>query len=359
VNWTATGRAFKQRVSVTIVTHNSASFVDSCLDSVFSGQSGPLEVIVVDNASGDGTRERLRRYEPRARVFYNERNTGFAAGQNQAIAASRGDWVLTLNPDVRLEPHFIDRLVEAGGRDPRVGTVCGKLRRWLPESDGPAVERIDSTGIYFTPEFRHFDRGWNEPDDGRYDRSEYVFGACAAAALYRREMIRDTALADGFFDPDFFTYREDADVAWRAQLLGWRCLYVPEAVAYHVRRLAPDRRRSAPASLRMHSVKNRFLMRIKNVTWELYRRHWVRATARDLMVLAGCLLAEPRSLAGFWHLARALPRALEKRRHLMRRRRVADDDLAQWFADQPVSRPFEEEFDGACRQHVRASRHLA
>lgn len=343
VNPTRSGEAPAPLVSVTIVTHNSARFVDSCLESVLSGQGVPLEVVVVDNASTDATRRRLRRYERRARIFYNERNVGFAAGQNQAIAASRGEWVLTLNPDVRLEPHFIDRLVEAGGWDPRVGTVCGKLRRWLPESDRRGVERIDSTGIYFTPEFRHFDRGWNEPDDGRYDRREYVFGACAAAALYRREMIRDAALGDGFFDPDFFTYREDADVAWRAQLLGWRCLYVPEAVAYHVRRLAPGRRRSVPAYLRMHSVKNRFLMRIKNVTWELYRRHWLRATARDLLVLAGCVILEPRSLAGFWHLARVLPQALEKRRDLMRRRRASGADLLCWFAAQPAGRPFEVE----------------
>lgn len=343
MNPTRSAAAGAPPVSVTIVTHNSARFVDSCLESVFSGQRVPLEVVVVDNASTDATRRRLRRYERLARIFYNERNTGFAAGQNQAIAASRGEWVLTLNPDVRLEPHFIDRLVEAGRWDPRVGTVCGKLRRWLPETETQGVERIDSTGIYFTPEFRHFDRGWNEPDDGRYDRPEYVFGACAAAALYRRKMIHDVAFADGFFDPDFFTYREDADVAWRAQLLGWRCLYVPEAVAYHVRRLAPDRRRSVPAWLRMHSVKNRFLMRIKNVTWGLYRRHWVRATARDLLVVAGCFFLEPYSLAGFWRLAQALPRALAKRRELMQRRRASDGDLLPWFSGQPVSRPVEVE----------------
>ena len=89
---------------------------------------------------------------------------------------------------------------------------------------------IDTTGIYFTPEMRHFDRGWKEPDEGQYRDLEYVFGASAAAALYRREMIDDISGGGEFFDPDFFAYREDADVAWRAQLMGWRCLYVPDAV---------------------------------------------------------------------------------------------------------------------------------
>lgn len=326
-------------VSVTIVTYNSARYLEQCLKSVFSQEYWPLEVIVVDNASSDGTRELLSDYESLAKVVYNERNTGFAAGQNQAIAVSRGDWILALNPDVRLEPGFVARLVEAGQSDASVGTVCGKLLRWLADQDGRAPARIDSTGIYFTPELRHFDRGWDEPDDGRYSRVEYVFGASAAAALYRREMIRDVALPEGFFDPDFFSYREDADVAWRAQLLGWRCLYVPQAVGYHVRRVVPNRRRSAPPLLRMHSVKNRFLMRVNNVTWDLYRRYWLRVTLRDLLVVAGCLLSEPASLAAFGYLTAALGRALRKRKWIMARRRAGDEYLAHWFSRRPAAYP--------------------
>lgn len=328
-------------VSVTIVTYNSARYLEECLRSVFSQEFWPLEVILVDNASSDGTRELLSDYESLARVIYNERNAGFAAGQNQAIVASSGDWILVLNPDVRLEPGFVSRLVAAGQADASVGTVCGKLLRWLPNQSSPTPARIDSTGIYFTPELRHFDRGWDEPDDGRYNRMEYVFGASAAAALYRRQMVRDVALPEGFFDPDFFSYREDADVAWRAQLLGWRCLYVPQAVGYHVRRVVPNRRRSAPPPLRMHSVKNRFLMRVNNVTWDLYRRHWLRVTLRDLLVVGGCLLSEPASLAAFWYLPPALARAFRKRRWIMARRRAGDEDLASWFSGKtgiPASR---------------------
>jgi len=91
--------------------------------------------------------------------------------------------------------------------------------------------RIDSTGMYFTPAMRHFDRGWHEPDGRRFQNPQYVFGASAAAALYRRQMIEDISVEGDLFDPDFFAYREDADVAWRAQLLGWRCIYTPAATA--------------------------------------------------------------------------------------------------------------------------------
>ena len=113
---------------------------------------------------------------------------------------------------------------------------------------------------------RHPDRGTGEPVRDQFNRLQYVFGASGAAALYRRPMLEEVSLGGEYFDEDFFTYREDADLAWRAQLLGWKALYVPHAVASHERKVLPERRRSLPDVFNMHSVKNRFLLRIKNQT---------------------------------------------------------------------------------------------
>jgi GT2 family glycosyltransferase len=325
-------------VSVTIVTYNTRQFIEPCLESVLN-QRHPVEVVVVDNASMDGTRGVLSRYEDRVRVIYNNENIGFAAAQNQAIAASSGDWVLVLNPDVVLRPGFIEQLAEGGHLDSKVGTVCGRLLAMGRDLEPPEKPIIDSAGLYFTPAMRHFDRGWHEPDDGRFRDMEYVFGASAAAALYRREMIADVSDVGNFFDPDFFAYREDADVSWRAQLLGWRCLYVPDAEGFHVRSVHPGSRRAVPGVLNMHSVKNRFLMRIKNMTGGLYQRFWRPTTARDLLVIGGCLLREPGSLPAFFHIARCFPRALAWRRRIMRRRRVSDESLAHWFNSEPCAEP--------------------
>jgi GT2 family glycosyltransferase len=153
-------------------------------------------------------------------------------------------------------------------------------------------------------------------------------------------MIADISLGADFFDPDFFAYREDADVAWRAQLLGWRCLYIPSAVGYHVRSVTQGKRSAVPAVINMHSVKNRFLMRTKNITAGVFRRYWRPMIARDLLVIGGCLLMEHKSLPAFWRLARCLPRALGKRSWIMSRRRVSDESLAHWFSTQPSSEPF-------------------
>ena len=320
-----------------IVTYNSERYIRRCLDAVLKQTGVVLDVVVVDNASTDTTRAILQRFRGRIRTIHNDHNAGFAAGQNQAIRASRAGWVLTLNPDVLLLPGFIRTLVEAGKADGAAGSVCGKLLSIGPGFQ-PLDERlIDSTGIFFTPAMRHFDRGWHQPDDPIYDTMEYVFGASAAAALYRREMIDDVAVDGNFFDPAFFCYREDADVAWRALLQGWRCLYQPAAESYHVRGVTPGSRRAEPSAINMHSVKNRFLMRIKNSTSGLYRRFWLPTTLRDLLVIGGVVFREPASLAAFWRLAKCLPGALRERREIMSRRRVDDRTVAEWFSFQPVA----------------------
>ena len=326
-------------VAVTIVTFNSARFIAACLRYVFEQDYPALEVVIVDNASSDETAGILQQFEHQATVVYNAENVGFAAGQNQAIGLSKAAWLLALNPDVRLTPSFVSALVAAGEADASVGSVCGKLLAMAPDLQIPVEPKLDSTGIFFTPNLRHFDRGSQLPDRGQYEQFEYVFGATGAACLYRRLMIEDISINHEFFDADFFAYREDADLAWRAQLLGWKCLYTPLAVAYHVRQVLPENRSSLPASINMHSVKNRWLMRIKNMTADLYARHWVAIAWRDCLVIGGCLLREFSSLRAFFLLARLWPGAWRKRQAIMRKRRATDSSIASWFASAPVSFP--------------------
>jgi GT2 family glycosyltransferase len=186
---------------------------------------------------------------------------------------------------------------------------------------------------------RHFDRGNHIPARGQYDLDEFVFGATGAACLYRQTMIRDIQIFGEFFDNDFFSYREDADVAWRAQLFGWKCIYTPNAVAIHVRTVVPKARRSLPAIVNLHSVKNRWLLRVKNTTPDLYLRFLLPITLRDMVVIGGCLLREWSSLPAFAMLIRLLPQAWRKRREIMRLKRTNGAEMRRWFSDRPVSFP--------------------
>ena len=319
-------------IAVTIVTYDSAAFLARCLDAVAAQTHAPREVVVLDNRSRDDSAAIARAHGAVTKLIESPDNTGFAGGQNRAIAATAADWVLTLNPDVVLDPAFIATLAERAERPAPLGTLCGKLLRLGPDGAPVVPPRIDSTGIVFTRSFRHLDRGSEEPDDGRYAAEEPVFGATAAAAMYRRAMIEDVSVEGEFFDEAFFAYREDADLAWRAQLLGWDCLYVPSALGYHVRRVLPERRADVPAMLNRHSVKNRFLMRVKNADAAVWRRCALPGLARDAAVLGGCLVREWSSLPAFADVARLYPRARRQRAVIQAKRRRDGAAIARWFA---------------------------
>jgi len=340
------------KILVSIVTYNSARHLRRCLQSLTAEALPDARICLWDNASEDGTLEIAAAFgDSLDGIRSSNRNIGFCAAHNRVIASNESEFVLVLNPDVVLEKGFAGTLVAALDLDPRAGSATGKLWRWqdeysprredeIPFPEPPQGRRIlDTTGIYFTPAQRHFDRGSGEEDRGQYQHREYVFGASGAAACYRRKMLEDVMSGAEYFDEDFFAYREDADLAWRAQWLGWKCLYVPEARGFHVRRVLPERRSKLPADINMHSFKNRFLLRAKNMDLGTYARFFVPITVRDLGALAYVLVREPTSLKGILLFLKALPRALAVRRALQRHRRVSAAEVRSWFSYLPVSKP--------------------
>ncbi len=159
-----------------------------------------------------------------------------------------------------------------------------------------------------------------------------VFGASGAAGFYRRGALESAKISTGYFDADFFLYREDADLAWRLRRLGWRALYVPSAVAYHRRRNVPERRRQMTALANLHSVKNRFLLRINNQTGGEMVRTAVPTFARDAVVLGACLTVERSSLPAFSWL-------WTNRKRLWAKRREIQALVAKRSAPHPVPLP--------------------
>jgi GT2 family glycosyltransferase len=303
-------------VSIVVVAHDSSADLEVSLPAATEQRGVRAELVVVDNASRDASREVAARYG--ARVVALPENRGFAGGANAGIGASTGRYVLTLNPDCRLTEDFCACLCARLDREDAAdaGSASGKIFR----GEGRELFEtrvLDSTGIVFIASGRHFDRDSGSEETPASFREEEIAGVTGAAGFYRREALEAVRISTGVFDEDFFLYREDADLALRLRAAGWRCLYVPGAVAYHRRANLPGRRRRIGPVANYHSVKNRFLLRINNSPVAEFRL--VPTLLRDASVLAACLTVERSSLPAFAFLWRNRRRLASKRREIRAR----------------------------------------
>jgi GT2 family glycosyltransferase len=209
-------------ISVIIVNFNGMRFLEPCLSSLTTQSFKNFEIILVDNHSSDGSAEYIREYFSSVTLIETGKNLGFAGGTNTGIRASHGDFILTLNTDTITDPHLIENLVRPMESDSRLGMCASKML--FPDG------RINSTGICISRSGAAWDRGIFEQDSGQFDTEQEVFGPCAGAALYRRAMLDEI----GLFDEDFFIFMEDVDLAFRARLAGWKCIYIPTARVIHL-----------------------------------------------------------------------------------------------------------------------------
>jgi GT2 family glycosyltransferase len=314
-------------VTVGIVTWNSEKDLPACLQGVAAQKYPAVEIVVVDNGSSDGSLRLIREAFPQSRIITNDSNLGYCVAHNQAIRASRGEYYLALNPDVRLLPGFVERLVLALESRPACGSAVGKF--WQRgEADSPV---LDAAGLFLDRRRHQYLRGRGEPDRGQYDTGEEIFGADGAAPLHRRAMLEDVKVGGEYFDEAFFAYMEDVDLAWRARLLGWRCWYEPGATALHARSFQPGRRRAMPRPMRRVALKNRYLMILKNEGREEWRRDWWRILSYDLKIWAYILLFEQSSLGALALLRRGWGRARVWRREIWGRVMAEPRDRLRWF----------------------------
>ena len=294
-------------VQIAIPNWNGRQFLDPCLRAVFSLEFRDFSVTVVDNGSTDGSAEFVRRTFPQVRVIQNPDNRGFAAATNQAIEQSQSEFVATLNNDTEVDPGWLGALVRAMESDARVGMCASKMVL----ADHPGV--IDSAGIAVDRAGIAWGLRGGEVADGEPDHCREVFGPNGGAALYRRSMLDQI----GLFDADFFAYLEDADLAWRAQWAGWKCLYVSEGVVRHVHSATGGRE---PVSKRRLLGRNKAWMIAKN--YPLPQLVWYAPLimAYDLMALAYAmrLRGGAGALRGRFEALGGIGRMVRKRRDTVR-----------------------------------------
>jgi len=238
-------------ISAVIVTYNSSDDITSCLEALLAADYPRLEIIVVDNASADGTADLVAQSFPSLRLMRSTSNLGFGGGNNLGFAQSHGDIIVVLNPDVRLCAGALRAFAAAFASDGTLGVAGAKLLY----SDGRTIQHAGAVVEYPLATTRH--RGSGEPDSGQYDEpAEMPFVTGAALAL-RRAVLRDS----GGFDAGFYpVYYEDTDLCYRARAAGWRVVYTPSAVGLHRTSVSID-----PASETyfrfLHSSRLRFVLK--------------------------------------------------------------------------------------------------
>lgn len=211
-------------ISVVIPNWNGIKLIGMCLDSFQNSTFKDYEIIIVDNGSTDGSKELVKKKYPTVKLVELPENLGFARACNEGIKESKGDYICLLNNDIEIHPAWLLELYKGMERHPECGMGASKML-FMDQKDI----------IYNTGDLYHIwgvggGRGQGEKDSGQYDQEEYVFGACAGAGIYRKDMFKDI----GTFDEDFFIFAEDVDLNFRANWAGYKTIYLPKAVVYHI-----------------------------------------------------------------------------------------------------------------------------
>ncbi len=302
-------------LTVIIPNWNGEEHLDTCLGSLRRQSVQDFETVLVDNGSSDGSVGLVRREFPEVRVVPLRENRGFSAAVNAGLRSSDSEYAALLNADTEADPGWLEALLRAAERYPGAALFASKLvdfhdRRVL-DGAGDALRR---SGLPYR-------LGHGELDRGQFDKETFVFGACAAAALYRRALFEEI----GAFDEDFFAYCEDGDLSFRSQLAGYRCLYVPEAVVYHVGSASTGGKRS-PTATRL-GTQNGVNLLVKNLPSSLALRSLPSLVAGQLsrMLVTSFFSGGLRAhLGGLIGAGRLLPRMLEKRKAVQDSKQVSD-----------------------------------
>lgn len=309
------------KVSIIIVNYNGKGFITGCLKALEGQSFKDFEIIIVDNGSSDDSLYEIQEFfkespiTPFVKLVPLDGNLGFAGGNLEGLRYIKGGYIALLNNDTEADKKWLEELIKAMDEHPEVGIcaskmiVCGK-------------DIIDSAGDIYSTLLKGAKRGERERKE-KYNKLEYVFGACAGAALYRRKMLEEI----GFLDEDFFLIHEDTDLNFRAQLAGWKVLYVPTAIVYHKVRSSIGHMSDIAV---YYTLRNSEFVRIKNVPIGVFIRcfpEFIIGIVTEFIYFA----IKHRRLRLYFKakmdVLRMLPKMLKKRAVIMRNKKVNNSYL--------------------------------
>lgn len=333
------------RVIIQLVTWNGKKYLPYLFASLRDQQFQDFELRVWDNGSRDGTIEWLeteaQAFVPHMTIQRSLENIGFALGHNQLFADTlqEAEFILLQNQDMMLEPNYLEKLVAEMDARPAIGSCSGRLMKWaFPER----TIVIDSLGLRCFENHRVIECGggaeWKEHEARVLD----VFGVSGALPLYRSSALMDVARNGSVFDPAYFSYKEDVDLAWRLRLMGWGSVAVTDAVAFHDRSASGASSFSDVDAIKNHSTKSTIAKRYS------YRNHlrmvyklganevswigWVKTAWYELKKMVYLIVVAPKDLFWAWTSLWNDRHNMARERMFMRTHAKTDSaSLARWF----------------------------
>jgi GT2 family glycosyltransferase len=307
-------------ISVIIPNWNGRTHLQKCLGSLRNQGFSDFEVVVVDNGSTDGSVEFVHLHFPETRVIAFGENKGFSKAVNEGIRQARGDYVLLLNNDVEADPGLLGHLHQAIAHVRDADFLACRMM------DFNQRELIDGAGDGFPKKGKAFRIGHGVKFGPPFDQSRRAFGACAGAGFYKRELFEEV----GLFDEDFFAYHEDVDWNFRANLMGYRCFYVPGAVVYHIGSGTTGRLYNELTVF--HNARNIIYVIIKDLPTVLLLKYfpWIVWGQVESFVRFCVVQGYWRAyFSGLLSAIRGREMMLKKRKEIQRRRRISILELEQ------------------------------
>ena len=312
-------------VAVIIPNWNGIEHLSDCLTSLRNQTFKEFKAYLVDNGSTDQSVEFTRNNFPEVNIIKLDKNYGFAKAVNEGIRNTKEEFIALLNNDTKAGSCWLEELLKGINSDNKIGMCASKIL-YLKN---PRI--INSAGSNYRVDSVWQDRGANEKDEGRYNNEELVFGACAAAALYKRPMLDEV----GLFDEDYFSYMEDADLSFRANLLDYKCLYVPAAVVHHIH-MATGKKFYA-ASVRNY-LRNRSFTLIKNMPGALIMKYFFCICLMYFINFVSIVISPRYNFEckkayfnAVFDIIKAFPPLLKKRKQIQGNKKVSDEYIDSIF----------------------------
>lgn len=314
--------------SVIIPNWNGKELLEACLNSLIKQTFKDFEIILVDNGSTDDSLEYVRNNFPMVRTIALSENSGFARAINEGVRISHADYVVFLNNDTIVDRNWLKSLIECANEHSEALSVNSKLLNFYTRNI------FDGMGITVNEVGQARSIGWQEEDNGQYDKLQYIFGATGGASLFKRRDFINV----GLFDEKYFMYSEEVDFAFRAQFLGYKSIFCPQALVFHKHKATAKK---LPQHLEYWQFRNMTQTIIKDFPVSILFKKW--RWLKIILVHLNTIFYQLRNgffwppfLADLWILFQ-LPRLLQERSKIQKSRKVSDEYIESFLKEKKIT----------------------